>query len=79
MRAVVYCGVSTLDQVSNLSLPTQEKACREYCAREGYDVARVFVDRGASAKTTDRPEFQALLTYSRQHKSALHAVVVYGL
>lgn len=79
MRAVIYCRVSTLEQVQNLSLPTQEQACRDYCSREGYDVARVFVDRGESAKTTDRPEFQALLRFCREHKAALHAVVVYGL
>jgi site-specific DNA recombinase len=79
MRAVLYCGVSTVEQTHNLSLPIQEEACREYCAREGYEVARVFVDRGESAKTTQRPEFQALLTYCRQHRATLRAVVVYGL
>jgi site-specific DNA recombinase len=79
MRAIIYCRVSTLEQVRNLSLPIQEKACREYCAREGYEVARVFVDRGESAKTTQRPEFQALLAFCRQHKASTHAVIVYGL
>jgi DNA invertase Pin-like site-specific DNA recombinase len=51
MRAVVYCRVSTKDQVQNLSLPTQEKACIEYCHRHGYDVDRVFIEQGESAKT----------------------------
>ena len=59
MRAVIYCRVSTVEQASNLSLPTQEQACREYCARQGYDVDQVFVDAGESAKTIDRPEFRA--------------------
>ena len=49
MRAVIYCRVSSADQVKNLSLSTQEKACREYCAREGYDVDQVFIDAGESA------------------------------
>lgn len=79
MRAVLYCRVSTVEQAQNLSLPTQEQACREYAAREGYDVAEVFVDRGESAKTTDRPEFQRLITYCRQHAGHVHAVIVYGL
>jgi DNA invertase Pin-like site-specific DNA recombinase len=30
MRAVIYCRVSSLEQTKNLSLTTQEKACREY-------------------------------------------------
>lgn len=79
MRAVLYCRVSTVEQVQNLSLPTQEKACREYAAREGYDVAEVFVDRGESAKTTARPEFQRMLAFCRKHRGQVHAVVVYGL
>ncbi len=79
MQAVLYCRVSTVEQVQNLSLSTQEKACREYAEREGYGVEEVFVDRGESAKTTDRPEFQRLLTYCRQHAGKVHAVIVYGL
>lgn len=79
MRAVIYCRVSSADQVKNLSLPTQEKACREYCARQGYDVDHVFVDAGESAKTTNRPEFLRLLTLCRERKGKLHAVIVYSL
>lgn len=79
MNAVLYCRVSTVEQVANLSLPTQEKACREYAAREGYEVADVFVDRGESAKTTNRPEFRRLLAHCRAHAGTVHAVIVYGL
>jgi DNA invertase Pin-like site-specific DNA recombinase len=79
MRAVLYCRVSTQEQTKNLSLPTQEKACREYCARQGYDVERVFIDAGESAKSTDRPEFLRLLSYCREQKGSVHAVVVYSL
>jgi site-specific DNA recombinase len=78
-RAVLYCRVSTVEQTQNLSLPTQEKACREYAAREGYDVADVFVDRGESAKTTDRPEFQRMLATCRKQRGQIHAVIVYAL
>lgn len=79
MHAVLYCRVSTAEQVANLSLSTQEKACRQYADREGYEVVEVFVDRGESAKTTDRPEFRRLLNYCRQHAGKVHAVIVYGL
>src|SRR4051812_5571531 len=79
MRAVLYCRVSTAEQVANLSLSTQEKACRQYADREGYEVVEVFVDRGESAKTTDRPEFRRLLNYCRQSAGKVHAVIVYGL
>jgi site-specific DNA recombinase len=79
LRAVLYCRVSTVEQTQNLSLPTQEKACRDYCARNGYEVDRVFIDAGESAKSTDRPEFLRLLTYCREQRGKLHAVVVYAL
>ncbi len=79
MRAAIYCRVSTVEQASNLSLPTQDKACREYCARNNYDVDQVFVDAGESAKTTDRPEFLRLLEHCRKNRDRLHAVVVYSL
>ena len=62
-RAVIYCRVSTKDQVDNFSLSTQEKACRDYCARHSFDVDKVFVEEGESAKTVNRPRFQQMLAY----------------
>lgn len=49
--ALVYCRVSTKEQGDNLSLPVQEKRCREYCKAQGWDVLHVFTDK-ESAKTT---------------------------
>jgi len=79
MKAVIYCRVSTKEQVQNLSLPTQLRACREYCEREGYEVAKVFTDAGQSAKTTDRPDFKKLLEYCRVHKHDVQFVVFYNI
>lgn len=64
MRAVIYCRVSTQEQTSNLSLPVQERACRDYCTREQMSVERVFIECGESARTTERPEFRRLLALS---------------
>ena len=76
MRAVIYCRVSTKEQLQNLSLPTQEKACVEYCRRQNYEV---FVEQGESAKTADRTELKKLLQYCRENKGRIDAVVVYAL
>ena len=54
----------------------QEKACREYCEREGYDVAGIFVDEGESAKTIDRPKFKELVGFCRNKKNRVNVVVV---
>jgi site-specific DNA recombinase len=77
--AVIYVRVSTKEQTENLSLPTQLRACEEYCKREGYEVLERFKEEGESAKTTDRTELQNLLKYCRTHKGKVHFVVVYNL
>ena len=79
MRAVIYCRVSTTEQAQNLSLPTQERLCREYARREGFEIAKVFIERGESAKTIQRPEFLALLTFCRLNKGKVHALIVHSL
>ncbi len=77
--AVIYVRVSTKEQTENLSLPTQLRACEDYCQREGYQVLERFTEEGESAKTTDRTELQKLLRYCRLHKGRVHFVVVYNL
>ena len=79
VAAVIYVRVSTKEQTENLSLPTQLRACEEYCRREGYEVLERFTEQGESAKTTDRTELQRLLNYCRTHKGKVHFVVVYNI
>jgi site-specific DNA recombinase len=78
-RAVIYVRVSTADQVQNFSLSTQEKACRDYCARHSFDVDKIFREEGESAKTANRPEFQKMLAYCRENKGRVKWVVVYAV
>jgi DNA invertase Pin-like site-specific DNA recombinase len=77
--AVIYVRVSTKEQTENLSLPTQLRACEEYCRRHGYEILERFHEEGESAKTTDRTQLQALLKYRRTRKGKVHFVVVYNL
>jgi len=77
--AVIYVRVSTKEQTDNLSLPTQLRACEEYCHRHGYEILERFHEEGESAKTTDRTQLQALLKYCRTRKGKVHFVVVYNL
>jgi DNA invertase Pin-like site-specific DNA recombinase len=77
--AVIYIRVSTREQTENLSLPTQLRACEEYCRREGYQVLERFREEGESAKTADRPALQRLLTFCRANKGRVHFVVVFNL
>ena len=78
-KAVVYCRVSTMEQVENNSLPNQEKACNEYCERQGFEVAKIFVDEGESAKTKDRPALLSMIEYCKKSKGKVQAVVFYKI
>ena len=77
--AVIYVRVSTKEHTENLSLPTQLRACEEYCRRQGYEVLERFHEEGESAKSTDRSQLQNLLTYCRLNKGRVHFVVVFNL
>jgi site-specific DNA recombinase len=79
LGAVIYVRVSTKGQTENLSLPTQLRACEEYCRRQGYEVLERFHEEGESAKTTDRSQLQKLLTFCRLNKGRVHFVVVFNL
>lgn len=79
-RAVTYCRVSTKEQVDEgNSLNSQEKNCREYCNKNGYEIVRSFVEQGESAKTADRTELQKLLAYCADKKNKIGAVIIYKI
>src|ERR1044072_3495278 len=79
-KAVIYCRVSTKEQVEEgNSLITQEKLCREYALKNGYEIAEVFIEQGESAKTAQRTELQRLLSFCSVRKNGISAVIAYKL
>src|SRR5215468_5711513 len=68
-RAVIYLRVSTAKQAGKdddpdgYSIPAQDEACRRKAEQLNAEVVAVFVDKGESAKTADRREFQRMLTF----------------
>ena len=73
-RAVSYLRVSTRDQAARgggdnegFSIPAQRDANRHKAAAMGAIVIKEFVDRGASARSANRPELQAMLEYLGDH------------
>ncbi len=78
--AVLYVRVSTDEQANGpLNLENQQNRCREYCKQKGLHVVEVFVDRGESARTAARPEFQKMLAYCKDHRHDVRCVVVQDL
>lgn len=64
-RAIIYLRQSTYREES-ISLELQELACRDYCARHGYDVVAVESDPGISGRTWNRKGVQASMAALEQ-------------
>jgi len=79
-RAAIYVRVSTARQAEHdLSLPDQINQCRSYCERQGWQVAEVFEEPGASALEDDRPFFQEMLLKAKRREKPFDYVVVHSL
>jgi site-specific DNA recombinase len=68
MTCILYCRVSFADQVEGTSLDSQERLCREYAVRQGWDVLKTYIERGESAKTADRTELNRAIEFCRAEK-----------
>ena len=77
--AVVYCRVSSKEQVDGTSLESQERYCREWAERLGIHVLQVFIDRGESAKTADRTEFIKAITFCSQKRNGVKYFIVHKI
>ncbi|MEZ5161910.1 MAG: recombinase family protein [Marmoricola sp.] len=70
--AVSYLRVSTTGQArrgrqEGFSIPAQRDANKRKAASLGAMVIKEFVDRGASARSANRPELQRMLEYVNEH------------
>src|SRR3989338_1057251 len=74
---IIYCRVSSKDQVDGTSLESQERICREYAERQNMTVVKVYVEMGESAKTIDRTEFNKALLFVTNKKNKIGYFLVY--
>ena len=74
-KVSVYIRVSTGRQaLEGDSLEEQEKELRKFCEYKNYLIHKVHIERGKSAKDTNRPEYQKLITDIQEKK--INAVIV---
>lgn len=79
-RGIIYCRVSSTEQVENTSLESQERNCREYAKREGIEiVSEPFIEKGESAKTANRTEFMKAINFCGNKKNKVTHFIVYKL
>ena len=75
--AVIWTRVSTKEQAdNNLSLDTQEKACRDYAAKNGIEVDCLKGGTNESAKQEGKL-YQDMITYVSRHRH-INTILVYS-
>lgn len=80
MRAAAYCRVSTGRQADgDLSLPDQQRQIEAYCRRKGWQLVKVFIEPGASARDDERPVFRSMIAEAVSAGHPFDHVVVHSL
>ncbi len=59
--AALYARVSSDRQDVDLSVAAQLRALRNYAEKNGYHVAREYVDEAESGRIADRPQFKKMI------------------
>ena len=77
MRGVIYCRVSSKEQVEGTSLESQQAACLEFAKSKNIEVLKVFVEQGESAKFADRTQLLGLIEFCRTNKGAVDVLLVW--
>lgn len=76
-KAVIYCRVSSPDQVKNgHGLSSQETRCREFAKYRKLEVVEVFQEEGISGGLIDRPAIKRMLEFLRKHKREQIVVII---
>ena len=73
----LYARVSSDRQDVDLSIAAQLRALRDYAGKNGYLVAREYVDEAESGRIADRPQFQRMLDEASKPKSPFQEILVW--
>src|SRR5947209_15003731 len=77
MNGLIYCRVSSKEQIEGTSLESQEVACREYARQHDIGVLKVFVEQGESAKFADRTQLLQVIEFCRKNKGNVQSLLVW--
>ena len=73
----IYARVSSDRQDVVLSIGGQLKALREFAENNGYVVVREYIDEAKSGRTTDRPQFLAMIADAKAAEQPFEAIIVW--
>ena len=75
--AALYARVSSDRQDVDLSVAAQLRALRDYAEKNGYHVAREYVDEAESGRIADRPQFQKMLDEASKSEAPFKEILVW--
>ena len=75
--AALYARVSSDRQDVDLSVAAQLRALRDYAERNGYLVAREYVDEAESGRTANRPQFRRMLDEAAKSEAPFKEILVW--
>ena len=75
--AALYARVSSDRQDVDLSVAAQLRALRDYAEKNGYLVAREYIDEAESGRIADRPQFQRMLDEASKPESPFQEILVW--
>ena len=75
--AALYARVSSDRQDVDLSVAAQLRALRDYADKNGYLVAREYVDEAESGRIADRPQFQRMLDEASKPEAPFKEILVW--
>ena len=78
-KVAIYARVSSDKQDTDLSLSAQLRAMKDFAGRNGYEVAREFVDEAESGRTAARPAFKEMLALAKTKQPPFAAILVWKL
>src|SRR5437867_10341462 len=77
MNGIIYCRVSSKEQIEGTSLESQEMACMEYARSKNINILKIFIEQGESAKFADRTQLLELIDFCRQNKGNIEVLLVW--
>ena len=75
--AALYARVSSDRQDVDLSVAAQLRALRDYADRNGYVIAREYVDEAESGRIADRPQFRRMLDEAGKPEAPFKEILVW--
>ncbi len=78
-NCVIYTRVSTKEQTDGMSLEIQRKACEQYALKNGYSIKGYFGGTYESAKTDERKQFNAMLSFVKKSSEKISHIIVYSV